>query len=70
MILEYIQSRSATKYEILPDYGPYYGEIPECNGVDANATTLQDCREELRESLLEGWSCFASRPAGSCGPWD
>ena len=32
----------------------YYGEIPECNGVYANATTLEDCREQLAE-VLEEW---------------
>ncbi|MGP0064069.1 MAG: type II toxin-antitoxin system HicB family antitoxin [Isosphaeraceae bacterium] len=58
MILEYIQSALRhAKYEILPDDGSYYGEIPECNGVYANATTLEDCREELRE-VLEGWVLF------------
>ncbi len=58
MILEYIQSAlRLAKYEILPDDGSYYGEIPDCNGVYANATTLEDCREELRE-VLEGWVLF------------
>ena len=42
------------RYEILPDDGQYYGEIPECNGVYANAKTLEDCREQLRE-VLEEW---------------
>jgi predicted RNase H-like HicB family nuclease len=58
MILEYIQSALRhAKYEILPDDGSYYGEIPACNGVYANATTLEDCREELRD-VLEGWVLF------------
>jgi len=49
MLLEYIAAglRHA-KYEILPDDGSYYGEIPEFTGVYANAGTLEDCREELR----------------------
>jgi predicted RNase H-like HicB family nuclease len=55
MLLEYIQAglRHA-KYEILPDDGTYYGEIPEFNGVYANANTLEECREQLRE-VLEEW---------------
>jgi predicted RNase H-like HicB family nuclease len=58
MLLEYVQAglRHA-KYEILPDDGNYYGAIPECTGVYANAMTLEDCREELRE-VLEGWVLF------------
>ena len=58
MLLEYIQAglRHA-KYEILPDDGSYYGEIPECPGVYANADTLEACREELRE-VLEEWVLF------------
>lgn len=58
MLLEYIQAALYhAKYEILPDDGSYYGEIPECNGVYANASTLEDCREELRE-VLEEWVLF------------
>jgi predicted RNase H-like HicB family nuclease len=41
------------KYEILPD-GTFYGEIPGCQGVYANADTLEACRDELQE-VLEGW---------------
>lgn len=58
MLLEYIQAALRhAKYEILPDDGSYYGEIPECNGVYADAGTLEDCREELRE-VLEEWILF------------
>ncbi|WP_435548055.1 hypothetical protein [Desulfobacterium sp. N47] len=42
---------------MLPDDGSYYGEISECNGVYANAKTLENCREELRE-ILEEWIPF------------
>ncbi len=41
------------RYEILDD-GTYYGEIPECNGVYADAETLEACREQLNE-VLEEW---------------
>ncbi|RJP93731.1 MAG: type II toxin-antitoxin system HicB family antitoxin [Desulfobacteraceae bacterium] len=58
MLLEYVQAALRhAKYEILPDDGSYYGEISECNGVYANANTLEDCREELRE-VLEDWVLF------------
>lgn len=58
MLLEYIQAALRhAKYEILPDDGSYYGEVPECNGVYANADTLEECREELRE-VLDEWVLF------------
>lgn len=45
--------RHAT-YEILTDDGTYYGEIPGFDGVYANAKTLEQCREELQQTL-EDW---------------
>jgi predicted RNase H-like HicB family nuclease len=58
VLMEYIQAALRhAKYEILPDDGSYYGEIPECNGVYANAAMLEDCQEELRE-VLEEWALF------------
>lgn len=55
MLLNYINTAMRhAKYEILPDDGTYYGEIPECNGVYANSDNLEDCRDELRE-VLEDW---------------
>ena len=45
------------RYEILTDDGTFYGEIPECNGVYANAATLEACRDELEE-VLEEWVLF------------
>jgi predicted RNase H-like HicB family nuclease len=58
MLLEYINAALRhARYEILPDDGTYYGEIPECNGVYANTPTLEACREELRE-VLEEWVLF------------
>jgi predicted RNase H-like HicB family nuclease len=55
MLLEYIQAALRhAKYEILPDDGRYYGEIPECNGVYADTDSLEECREQLRE-VLDEW---------------
>lgn len=55
MLLEYVQAALAeATYEILPDDDSYYGSIPPCVGVYANARTLEQCREQLRE-VLEEW---------------
>jgi len=45
------------RYEILAEDGSFYAEIPGFDGVYANAVTLEDCREELRE-VLEEWILF------------
>ena len=42
------------RYEILEDDGSFFGSIQQIQGVWANATSLEACREEL-ESVLEGW---------------
>ena len=55
MLTKYIQTAlHRAKYEILDDDGSFYGEIPACNGVYANAATLEECRELLGE-VLEEW---------------
>jgi len=41
------------RYKLLED-GTYFGEIPRLHGVWASASTLEACREELRE-VLESW---------------
>lgn len=60
MLTDYIQAamRRAT-YEILADH-TFYGEIPGFRGVYANATSLEECCEQLRE-VLEGWIVFGLR---------
>ena len=45
------------RYEILKDDGTYYGEIPGCRGVYANASNLEACRASLAETL-EDWVLF------------
>ena len=58
MLMKYIQTALRhAKYEILTDDGSFYGEIPVCNGVYANAMTLEECREQLEE-VLEEWILF------------
>ena len=55
MLRKYMQAAMRqAKYEILPDDGSFYGEIPGFAGVWANAKTLEGCREELEE-VLEEW---------------
>ena len=58
MLLDYFKAAMRhARYEILSDDGSFYGEIPECNGVYANAKTLESCRDELEE-VLEEWVLF------------
>lgn len=55
MLMKYINSAlRQAKYEIIEDDGTFYGEIPGFQGVWANASTLEDCRDELAE-VLEEW---------------
>jgi predicted RNase H-like HicB family nuclease len=55
MLTQYLDAAMRhAHYEILPDDGTYYGEIPVCPGVHANAATLEECRAEL-SSVLEDW---------------
>jgi predicted RNase H-like HicB family nuclease len=58
MLTQYIDSAmKRAHYEILEDDKSYYGEVKECEGVYANASTLEDCRKEL-EQTLEDWILF------------
>lgn len=58
MLTNYIRAAMRqARYEILPDDGTFYGEIPGFSGVYANAATLEACREELEE-VLEEWILF------------
>ena len=55
MLTDYVRGAlRQARYEILPDDGSFYGEIPGFDGVYANASTLEACREELEE-VLEEW---------------
>ena len=58
MLTNYIRAAMRqARYEILPDDGTFYGEIPGFDGIYANADTLEACREELEE-VLEEWILF------------
>ena len=58
MLTEYLAAAMRqARYEILPDDGSFYGELPGFDGVYANAATLEACRDELREVLENGSCC-------------
>jgi predicted RNase H-like HicB family nuclease len=58
LLVKYIQAALRhANYELLADDGSFYGEISVCNGVYANAATLEECREQLAE-VLEEWILF------------
>lgn len=60
MLTQYIQAAmNEARYELLED-GTFYGEIPPCPGVYANADSLEACRTELQEGL-EGWIVLGLR---------
>jgi predicted RNase H-like HicB family nuclease len=57
MLTRYIRAAMAlAKYEIVEEDGKFYGSIaaPGFEGIWANASTLEACREELEE-VLEDW---------------
>ena len=55
MLTKYIQAAMRhAKYEILEDDGSVYGHSPDLPGAWANASNLEDCREELQE-VIEDW---------------
>lgn len=58
MLTSYLRAAlRQAKYEILADDSTFYGSIPGFQGVYANASTLEECREELEE-VLEEWLLF------------
>lgn len=53
MLTRYIhEAMRLAKYKILDD-GSYYGDIPGFRGVLANTESLEECRDELQETLEE-----------------
>jgi predicted RNase H-like HicB family nuclease len=55
MITEYIDAAMRrAKFEIIDDEEPYYGEVPELEGVWATGKTLEECRHNLFE-VIDGW---------------
>ena len=55
MVREYIDAAlMQAHYELIEDDEPYYGEVPELQGVWASGKTLEECRQNLAE-VVEGW---------------
>jgi len=55
MLIEYVEEAlKRASYSIIEDDEPYYGEIADLPGVWATGTTLEECRENLKETV-EGW---------------
>jgi predicted RNase H-like HicB family nuclease len=55
MIREYIEKAlQKAHYEILEDEQPFYGAVPDLQGVWATGKTLEECRDNLA-STIEGW---------------
>ena len=58
MLTRYVEAAMHhARYEILKDDGSYYGEIPQCRGVYANASSLEQCRAALA-ATFEDWLLF------------
>ena len=55
MLIEYVEETlKRASYSIIEDDEPYYGEIKDLPGVWATGTTLEECRENLKETV-ESW---------------
>jgi len=51
MLAEYIQAAmDKATYEIIDDPEPFYGEVPELQGVWAAGKTLEECHREFERS--------------------
>ena len=61
MFAEYIKAAMDREtYEIIEDPEPFYGEIPELQGVWASGKTLEACRDQLMSALEDWIAPFAS----------
>jgi predicted RNase H-like HicB family nuclease len=59
MLLQYIQTAlDQAHYEIIEDEEPFYGEVPQLEGVWATGKTLEQCRSNLAEAI-EDWVLFS-----------
>jgi predicted RNase H-like HicB family nuclease len=59
MLLDYLSAAlERAAYEKIEDEEPYYGEIPEIQGVWATGRTLEECRRKLMQAL-EDWVFFS-----------
>ncbi len=55
MLIEYVEEAlKRASYSIIEDDEPYYGEVEDLPGVWTTGTTLEGCRENLKETV-ESW---------------
>ena len=55
-----LSARERATYEIIDDPEPFYGEVPDLQGVWATGKTLEECRKEL-QGVIEGWIALKLR---------
>lgn len=59
MLLDYLNTAlERATYDKIEDEEPYYGEIPDIQGVWATGATLEECRRNLLQAL-EDWVFFS-----------
>nr|WP_269852153.1 hypothetical protein [Methanosarcina horonobensis] len=57
MLIQYIQAAlERAKYEIIDDEEPYYGEVPELEGVWLQARPLKNAAETWKKLSMNGLS--------------
>ena len=50
MLIEYVEEAlRRARYELIEDEEPYYGEVPELQGVWASGKILEECRDNLQD---------------------
>ena len=55
MIREYLDAAmQRAHYELIEEEEPFYGEVPDLQGVWAAGKTLEACRQNLAE-VVDGW---------------
>ena len=55
MIREYIDTAlKCAHYEMIDDVEPFYGEVAGLQGVWATGKTLEECRQNLADTI-DGW---------------
>ena len=54
MLTQYIQQAMRQAHYELMENGRFFGRIPQCQGLWAESSTLEECRDEL-QSTLEDW---------------
>jgi len=68
MLLDYLSAAlERATYEKIQDEEPYYGEIPEIQGVWATGKTLEECGRKLMQAL-EDWVFFSIYRGDSIPP--